>query len=379
MKMWEGEETAEDGAGVLSGSMGSPKAQREPRRASLAGGVEVTDANSTLDISRRALPAEVAQDGSLASLKRYATSYVLLRSASTCKMGESPTDDALSLNKDASPSRQPSIDVTLQTLRQLYTTVARLAELVPDGFRLVKKDDSEGYQSLVGGMVVASTALVGPPELPTTVQNASVTMEEVLSTKFSSASLQLTPKSTSGTRLQAGWRGRLRRTSSRSATVSPHRTEGISPVAEATSDRLSRRFSRTPSPHRSSLLLNGHYSLLASVPTRSSTCSPPRQQPCSLLCRMPACCRSPALPSPSFGLWAAMLPRNLQRGVDGPLISGGSGDGGESLAKRHSLRNRLTTPRLAPPCRSTPFSTLPLPRRLLRNSLASKYQLRHHQ
>ncbi|BGP08731.1 Telomerase reverse transcriptase [Rhodotorula toruloides] len=95
-------------------------------------------------------------------------------------MGESPTDDALSLNKDASPSRQPSIDVTLQTLRQLYTTVARLAELVPDGFRLVKEDDSEGYQSLVGGMVVASTALVGPPELPTTVQNASVTMEEIV-------------------------------------------------------------------------------------------------------------------------------------------------------------------------------------------------------
>ncbi|BGP32724.1 Telomerase reverse transcriptase [Rhodotorula toruloides] len=98
----------------------------------------------------------------------------------TLGMVEAATVDPLSLNKDASPSRQTSIDVTRRTLRQLYTTAAGLAELVPNGFRLVEEDDSEEYKSLVGGMVVASTALVGPPELPTTTQDATVTMEEIV-------------------------------------------------------------------------------------------------------------------------------------------------------------------------------------------------------
>ncbi|BGP25246.1 Telomerase reverse transcriptase [Rhodotorula toruloides] len=81
-------------------------------------------------------------------------------------VGSATTFGPLSLNKDASSARQPAMNVTLRTLRQLYTTVASLGELVPDGFRLVEKDDSEGYKSLVGGIVVASTALIGPPALP---------------------------------------------------------------------------------------------------------------------------------------------------------------------------------------------------------------------
>ncbi|KAK4334926.1 Telomerase reverse transcriptase [Rhodotorula toruloides] len=95
-------------------------------------------------------------------------------------MAETATVDPLSLNKDASPSRQPSMDVTRRTLRQLYTTVVGLQDLVPESYRLVEEDDSEEYKSLVGELIVASTALVGPPELPETVQKASVTMEEIV-------------------------------------------------------------------------------------------------------------------------------------------------------------------------------------------------------
>lgn len=88
-------------------------------------------------------------------------------------------DPARSLNKDASSARQPSMDVTLRAVGQLYTTVVNLTELVPEGFRLAEDADSEGYKSLVGGLVVASTALFGLPELPNMAQNAAVTMDEV--------------------------------------------------------------------------------------------------------------------------------------------------------------------------------------------------------
>lgn len=108
----------------------------------------------------------------------------------------------------------------------------------------------------------------------------------------------------------------------------------------------------------------------------SSTCSPPRQPPSSLLCRTPAYCRSPELPSPSSGFSVATQPQRLGRRADGLLISEGSGNGGERLAMLRRLTSRQTRPRPARQCRSTRLNSFRPFRRPLRKCLASKFPLR---
>lgn len=75
---------------------------------------------------------------------------------------------SLDHNKNGEPAPLPSFSLsfTQNLLRQYYSTVCTLRDLLPaQGGTVTRQNDSESFQRLVGETVVASRSLTGAPKL----------------------------------------------------------------------------------------------------------------------------------------------------------------------------------------------------------------------
>lgn len=75
---------------------------------------------------------------------------------------------SLDHNKNGEPAPLPSFSLsfTQSLLRQYYSTVCTLKDLLPaQGGTVTRQNDSESFQRLVGETVVASRSLTGAPKL----------------------------------------------------------------------------------------------------------------------------------------------------------------------------------------------------------------------